>query len=60
MWIRVRSMDGKICVSLENVSKLTKIEEIREKLVPHLKVESGRQRLFYRGKQVSYRWKNNI
>ena len=35
------------------ISKLTKIEELRERLVECFNAEPSRQRLFYRGKQVS-------
>ena len=46
-------MDGRKCVRLDNLSKITKIEDIREKLVEDFEAEPSRQRLFYRGKQVS-------
>ena len=52
MWIKVRDTDGQV-VHLDGLSKLTKLEEIRERLVEHFHVEAPRQRLFYRGKQVS-------
>lgn len=53
MWIQVRTMDGRKSVRIEGLSKLTKMEEIRERLVEHFEADPGRQRLFYRGKQVS-------
>ena len=52
MWIQVRSMDGKKSVRIDNLSKLTKIEELREMLIEHFDAEPKCQRLFYRGKQV--------
>ncbi|XP_019849105.1 PREDICTED: E3 ubiquitin-protein ligase UHRF1 [Amphimedon queenslandica] len=52
MWIQVRSMDGRKCVRLDDLSKLTKIEALRERLVDHFDAEAERQRLFYRGKQL--------
>jgi len=54
MWIQVRTMDGKETHRVDNLSKLTKVDEIRLKIVELFKVEPDRQRLFYRGKQV--RW----
>lgn len=53
MWIQVRSMDGQNNVRIDNLSKLTKIEDLREKLVDHFNAEPERQRLFFRGKQVN-------
>ena len=52
MWIQIRTMDGKRCAQVDNLSKLTRIDELKEKLVPLFDIESVRQRLFYRGKQV--------
>ena len=52
MWIQVRSMDGRRSVRVDNLSKLTHIEELRERLVEHFQAEPERQRLLYRGKQV--------
>ena len=48
----MRSMDGKKSVRVDGLSKLTKIEELREKLVDLFEAEAERQRLFYRGKMV--------
>ena len=45
-------MDGRKSVRLDDLSKLTKIETLRERLVEHFEAETQRQRLFYRGKQV--------
>ncbi len=53
MWIQVRTMDGRKNVRIDDLSKLTKIEELRELLVGPFEVEVEKQRLFYRGKQVS-------
>lgn len=44
-------MDGSHSTILD-LSKLAKIEDVREKLVPHFKAEPERQRLFFRGKQM--------
>ena len=52
MWIQVRSMDGSKSVRVDQLSKLTKVEELRAMLVEHFDAEPYRQRLFYRGKQV--------
>lgn len=45
-------MDGRRSVRVDNLSKLTHIEELRERLVEYFQAEPERQRLFYRGKQV--------
>ena len=45
-------MDGRKSVRIDDLSKLTKIEELREKLVEPFEADTSRQRLFYRGKQV--------
>lgn len=52
MWVRVRTMDGKINFQVDGLSKLTKIEELKEKLESDLKTVSSRQRLFFAGKQL--------
>lgn len=52
MWIQVRTMDGKETHRVDSLSKLTKVDELRLKIVELFKVEPERQRLFYRGKQV--------
>ncbi len=52
MWIQVRTMDGRKNVRIDDLSKLTKIEELREMLVEPFEAEVEKQRLFYRGKQV--------
>lgn len=53
MWIQVRAMDGSATHRVDGLSKLTKINELREMLVEKFDAEPGQQRLFYRGKQVS-------
>ena len=52
MWIRVRSMDGQKSVRVDGLSKLCKIEELREKLIDDFDAPPEKQRLFFRGKQV--------
>jgi len=47
-------MDGQKNVRIDSLSKLTKIEDLRQKLVMHFNAEPERQRLFFRGKQVIY------
>ena len=52
MWIQVRTIDGKKTVRVDSLSKLTKVEVLREKLVDHFDAQPADQRLFFRGKQV--------
>ncbi|XP_037679986.1 E3 ubiquitin-protein ligase UHRF1 [Choloepus didactylus] len=52
MWIQVRTMDGKEAHSVDSLSRLTKVEELRRKIQELFGVEPGLQRLFYRGKQM--------
>ncbi|GIY15939.1 e3 ubiquitin-protein ligase UHRF1 [Caerostris darwini] len=52
MWIQIRSMDGKISSHIDGLSKLTKIEDLRELLVDKFNAPVNRQRLFFRGKQL--------
>ena len=54
MWIQVKTMDGRKSARVDSLSKLTTIEELRERLVGEFGAEPERQRLFYRGKQVSW------
>lgn len=54
MWIQVRSIDGMTKIKLDGLSKLTKIEDVQERLVEDFEAPVDRQRLFYRGKQVVY------
>ncbi|XP_066551243.1 E3 ubiquitin-protein ligase UHRF1 isoform X3 [Amia ocellicauda] len=53
MWIQVRTMDGKETHRIDSLSKLTKVDELRLKILEVFKVEPERQRLFYRGKQIN-------
>ncbi|XP_021356809.1 E3 ubiquitin-protein ligase UHRF1-like [Mizuhopecten yessoensis] len=53
MWIQVRSFDGKVSMQVDNLSKLTKIEDLRERLIEKFNAPADRQRLFYRGKQLA-------
>lgn len=53
MWIQVRTIDGKETRTVEDLSRLTKIESLRLKIQDIFKVNPQQQRLFYRGKQVS-------
>ncbi|XP_023394361.1 E3 ubiquitin-protein ligase UHRF1 [Pteropus vampyrus] len=52
MWIQVRTMDGKVAHTVDSLSRLTKVEELRKKIQELFHVEPGLQRLFYRGKQM--------
>uniref|UniRef100_A0A8C7ZAD0 E3 ubiquitin-protein ligase UHRF n=1 Tax=Oryzias sinensis TaxID=183150 RepID=A0A8C7ZAD0_9TELE len=52
MWIQVRTMDGKETHRVDSLSKLTKVDELRLKIMELFNVEPERQRLFYRGKQM--------
>lgn len=52
MWIQVRTMDGKETHRVDSLSKLTKVDELRVRIMELFNVEPERQRLFYRGKQV--------
>ncbi|KAB0396919.1 hypothetical protein E2I00_009834, partial [Balaenoptera physalus] len=55
MWIQVRTMDGKVAHTVDSLSRLTKVEELRKKIQELFHVEPGLQRLFYRGKQLLVR-----
>lgn len=52
MWIQVRTIDGTETQTIDDLSRLTKIECLREKIEETFRVSPDRQRLFYRGKQV--------
>ncbi|XP_076461119.1 E3 ubiquitin-protein ligase UHRF1-like [Babylonia areolata] len=52
MWIQVRTVDGKKTVRIDSLSKLTKIEDLRKRLVEDFDAEPSDQRLFFRGKQL--------
>ncbi len=45
-------MDGTKCISVEGLSKLTKLEDLRQRIYKLFDVTPERQKLFYRGKQV--------
>ena len=53
MWIQVRTMDGKKSEQIDGLSKLTKIEDLREKILKKFGITTDCQRLFFRGKQVN-------
>ncbi|XP_066566665.1 E3 ubiquitin-protein ligase UHRF2 [Amia ocellicauda] len=52
MWIQVRTIDGKETRTVEDLSRLTKIECLRLKIQEIFNVNPEQQRLFYRGKQM--------
>jgi hypothetical protein len=52
MWIQIRTIDGKETRTIEDLSRLTKIESLRLKIQEIFHVNPEQQRLFYRGKQV--------
>ncbi|XP_069815528.1 E3 ubiquitin-protein ligase UHRF1-like [Dendropsophus ebraccatus] len=52
MWIQVRTMDGRETQRIDSLSKLTKVEELRERIQEVFGAQQDRQRLFYRGKQM--------
>uniref|UniRef100_A0A8B9K700 E3 ubiquitin-protein ligase UHRF n=1 Tax=Astyanax mexicanus TaxID=7994 RepID=A0A8B9K700_ASTMX len=52
MWIQVRTIDGKETRTVEDLSRLTKIETLRLKIQDIFHVSPEQQRLFYRGKQM--------
>ncbi|CAG5131053.1 unnamed protein product [Candidula unifasciata] len=52
MWIQVRLISGSKTVRIDNLSKLTKVEELRKRLVEHFQADADQQRLFFRGKQM--------
>ncbi|XP_024918044.1 E3 ubiquitin-protein ligase UHRF2 [Cynoglossus semilaevis] len=52
MWIQVRTIDGKVTRTVEDLSRLTKIESLRLKIQDIFNVSPQQQRLFYRGKQM--------
>lgn len=45
-------MDGKETHTVNSLSRLTKVQELRKKIEEVFHVEPQLQRLFYRGKQV--------
>lgn len=54
MWIQVRTMDGKRSEQIDGLSKLTKVEDLRELVFEKFGVNPTSQRLFFRGKQVCF------
>ncbi|GIY19419.1 e3 ubiquitin-protein ligase UHRF1 [Caerostris extrusa] len=48
MWIQVRTMDGKTSTRIDGLSKLTKIEDLRELLVEKFNAPVNKQRLLSR------------
>lgn len=52
MWIQVRTMDGKETHTVDSLSRLTKVQELRKKIEELFHVDPQLQRLFYRGKQM--------
>ncbi|XP_030049642.1 E3 ubiquitin-protein ligase UHRF2 isoform X3 [Microcaecilia unicolor] len=52
MWIQVRTIDGTETRTIDDLSRLTKIEGLRAKIQESFNVSPDRQRLFYRGKQL--------
>ncbi|KAL2294394.1 hypothetical protein Nmel_008124 [Mimus melanotis] len=54
MWIQVRTIDGTETQTIDDLSRLTKIECLREKIEETFRVSPDRQRLFYRGKQYLF------
>ncbi|KAG5834578.1 E3 ubiquitin-protein ligase UHRF2-like isoform X1 [Anguilla anguilla] len=52
MWIQIRTIDGKETRTIEDLSRLTKIEYLRLKIQEIFNVSPEHQRLFYRGKQM--------
>nr|XP_046160951.1 LOW QUALITY PROTEIN: E3 ubiquitin-protein ligase UHRF2-like [Oncorhynchus gorbuscha] len=52
MWIQIRTIDGKETRTIQDLSRLTKIESLRLKIQDIFNVNPGQQRLFYRGKQM--------
>ena len=46
-------MDGKQTARIDGLSKLSKIEEVRQKLIEEFDAQPDEQRLFCKGKQVT-------
>jgi hypothetical protein len=51
MYVKVRTVDGKTDTVI-TISKLTSVEDFRVLVEHKLAIERGKQRLFYRGKQL--------
>uniref|UniRef100_T1IID2 RING-type E3 ubiquitin transferase n=1 Tax=Strigamia maritima TaxID=126957 RepID=T1IID2_STRMM len=52
MWINVRSIDGRLDIKLNDLSRLCSIKELKHKLVKPFQANSDRLQLFYSGKQL--------
>lgn len=52
MYIQVRTIDTKTKVTID-VSKTTPVTQFKKLLENHFNIEPAKQRLFFRGKQVS-------
>lgn len=52
MWIKVRRMDGKESTQVDDLSKLTKIEKLRDRLEDIFDIPPAKQRLFYFGREL--------
>lgn len=52
MYVQVRSIDGKKR-TIVSVSKTTKIQDVKNSIAEEFNVPVEKQRLFFRGKQVS-------
>ncbi|XP_030852333.1 E3 ubiquitin-protein ligase UHRF1 isoform X2 [Strongylocentrotus purpuratus] len=52
MWVIVRTFDCKKTLRIDGLSKLTKIEQFRERLVEDFNAPVDRQRLFFSGKEL--------
>lgn len=59
MYVKVRTMDGSQ-TAIITISKLTTVEDFREMILEKMNVTAERQRLFYRGKQVIWRFVYNF
>ena len=53
MWVQVRTMDGKTSMQVDGLSKLTKVEELRDLIMEKFGIACDCQRLYFRGKQVN-------
>lgn len=52
MYIQVRTVDTKTKVTID-ISKITPVAQLKKMLESHFNIEPAKQRLFFRGKQVS-------
>ncbi|XP_060037941.1 E3 ubiquitin-protein ligase UHRF1 isoform X2 [Erinaceus europaeus] len=51
-WLQVRTMDGKVTHTVNALSRLTTVKDLRVQIQAVFHVEPALQRLFYRGKQM--------